>query len=80
MITNCIGGGNKDSFMDIVECSSDVLPGDMFLLCSDGLTDMLPEDEIAQLLAEDSHADLLCRAAEEKGGFDNVSALVAKVL
>ena len=30
----------------------DVLPGDIYLLCSDGLNDMVPDDEISMSLAE----------------------------
>ena len=76
VITNCIGGGCRNSFIDLVECTAEVQPGDQFLLCSDGLSDMLSDDRIAQLLAEGSSADALCRAAEDAGGFDNVSAVV----
>ena len=79
VITNCIGGGCKHSFIDIVQCSDDVLPGDSFLLCSDGLTDMLPESRIAQLLADGKSADELCKEAELAGGYDNVSAVVATI-
>lgn len=79
IITNCIGGGCKHSFIDIVQCSADVLPGDSFLLCSDGLTDMLPDQRIAEMLAEGKNADALCNEAELAGGFDNVSAVIATI-
>ena len=79
IITNCIGGGCKHSFIDIVQCSADVLPGDVFLLCSDGLTDMLPDSRIAQLLAAGKNADVLCKEAELAGGFDNVSVVIATI-
>lgn len=80
VITNCIGGGCKNSFIDIVECTADVQPGDQFLLCSDGLSDMLSDQRLAELLAAGSTADMLCLAAEDAGGFDNVSSVVVKVL
>jgi protein phosphatase len=51
----------------------DVQPDDVFLLCSDGLTDMVSDHEIAVLLAEEAHANVLCDAAIENGGLDNVS-------
>jgi protein phosphatase len=80
VITNCIGGGCKNSFIDIVECTADIQPGDQFLVCSDGLTDMLSDQRLAELLAAGSTADMLCLAAEDAGGFDNVSSVVVKVL
>lgn len=79
VITNCIGGGCKHSFIDIVQCSADVLPGDAFLLCSDGLTDMLSEAQIAELISAGKSADELCEEAERAGGFDNVSAVVVTI-
>ncbi|MCR4809791.1 MAG: protein phosphatase 2C domain-containing protein [Prevotella sp.] len=79
VITNCIGGGCKHSFIDIVQCSADVRPGSSFLLCSDGLTDMLPVSDIAEMLAAGKSANDLCKEAEKAGGFDNVSAIVATI-
>ncbi|RYZ21779.1 MAG: serine/threonine-protein phosphatase [Chitinophagaceae bacterium] len=60
--------------------SSPFLPGDLLLLCSDGLTDMLSRAEItAQLLAGGSLAQkaaALVRAANEKGGKDNITVVL----
>lgn len=79
IITNCIGGGCKNSFIDLVKFTEDVLPGDTFLLCSDGLSDMLSDEEICQKLIDGYNADELCQDAETAGGFDNVSVIVVKV-
>lgn len=79
VITNCIGGGCKHSFIDIVQCTADVIQGDSFLLCSDGLTDMLTVSSIADMLAADKSADDLCKEAELAGGYDNVSAVIATI-
>jgi protein phosphatase len=61
----------------------DVLPGDTYLLCSDGLSDMLDDESIAQLLqANDSlpqAASSLVDAANDAGGKDNISVVLAKV-
>jgi protein phosphatase len=57
--------------------------GDMLLLCSDGLTDMLDDAEIEAVLG-DGDADLntlavnLIDAANAKGGYDNVSVVLVK--
>jgi PPM family protein phosphatase len=57
-----------------------VRAGDWILLCSDGLTDELTDPEIASILRTTSTvqdgADALIRAALDKGGRDNVSAVL----
>ena len=78
IITNCIGGGCNSSYMDLVRIS-DIWPDDVFLLCSDGLTDMLPDQEIARLLNDGADAMALGDAAVEAGGLDNVSCCVITI-
>lgn len=55
---------------------------DIFLLCSDGLTDMLDDEEISSLLEMggglDEVADRLVEAANASGGRDNVSVILAR--
>ena len=79
IITNCIGGGNKNSFMDIVKMTDDFLPSDIYLLCSDGLSDMIDDQRIEVLLKSGADADALCEAAIKAGGYDNVSVCVIEV-
>ncbi len=79
IITNCIGGGCKTSFIDIVDCTEKVQSGDTFLLCSDGLSDMLSDEQIEDLLRKDADSKGLCHEAEIAGGYDNVSVIVIKV-
>lgn len=60
----------------------DVLKGDRFLLCSDGLSEYLEEAELARLFAETPDEELAQRLvdiANERGGKDNITALVIKV-
>ncbi len=55
----------------------DVLPGDRFLICSDGLSDVLSNTSIARGLSRSRDvAESLCRAAYEAGSADNITALV----
>lgn len=62
--------------------------GDLFLLCSDGLTDMLGDAAIASLLAAgpatqgglEPLAERLVEDANRKGGRDNVSVILARIL
>jgi protein phosphatase len=58
-------------------------PGDLYLLCSDGLSDMLDDNAIAEILL--AHADLaqagraLVDAANQAGGKDNIAVILARV-
>jgi serine/threonine protein phosphatase PrpC len=58
-------------------------PGDRFLLCSDGVTDGLDDEAIAQLLSENDHpqnaAEIIVKAAEDAGSKDNITAVVVFV-
>ena len=76
VITNCIGAGIQNSYIDFYEFTNDVLPGDAYLLCSDGLNDMITDLEIEELMVANKSANQLCEAAIEAGGFDNVSTCV----
>jgi protein phosphatase len=77
MLTRSIGQGRG--------CIADVsayplISGDRFLLCSDGLTGMLDDDEIASILASSRTPELaalgLTVAADARGGADNITAVV----
>jgi len=58
-----------------------VEPGDLYLMCSDGLSDMIDDPGISRILAEDStleqKASRLVDAANGNGGRDNISVLLA---
>ncbi|MDP2195577.1 MAG: Stp1/IreP family PP2C-type Ser/Thr phosphatase [Rhodocyclaceae bacterium] len=62
----------------------DVLPGDIYLLCSDGLNDMMEDEGIAMTLSALSINLPLCAAqlveqANDHGGRDNVSVVLVKI-
>jgi PPM family protein phosphatase len=61
----------------------EVLPGDLYLLCSDGLSDMLDDETIAQVLQScdllPEGADALIAAANDAGGKDNISVVLVRV-
>ena len=78
-IVNCIGGGSTDSYLDIDSLTGDVEPGDVYMLCTDGLTDMIGDTHVRDLLRHGVDADKLCDAAEEAVGYDNVSVIVVKI-
>ena len=79
IITNCIGAGCKNSYIDLYEFTSDFLPGDTYMLCSDGLNDMVSDAVIERLMNEGCTANGLCEAAIAAGGFDNVSVCLFRV-
>lgn len=79
VVTNCIGAGCKSSYLDMYEFTADFLLGDTYLLCSDGLSDMVKDENIEQLMIEGSTANNLCEAAIEAGGYDNVSTCIFSV-
>ena len=80
VITRALGGAlsvNPDA------SEIDSRPGDVYLLCSDGLTGMVPEEEILKLITE--NADDLEKACQQlidtanaRGGLDNVTAILVK--
>mgnify|MGYP002623245940 CR=1 FL=1 len=77
IITNCLGGGGDESFIDYDDITDELQPGDRLLLCSDGLTDMVSDEDLEQLLADPQTmaADFI-NAAYQAGGEDNVSVIV----
>lgn len=61
----------------------DVLPGDVFLMCSDGLNDMVEDEEIGLTLQTlqsnlELAGDQLIEMANDNGGRDNVSVILVK--
>lgn len=76
--------GNRPA-LDVEINEADVLPSDVFLLCSDGLNSMLTDREIFETLQEHrSDPELACRrlvdAANKKGGEDNITVIVCSLL
>jgi len=61
----------------------DLRPGDQCLLCSDGLTEAVPDPTIAELLSTDEDGNAACRslidAANEAGGPDNITVVLVRV-
>ncbi|MFL5445380.1 MAG: cyclic nucleotide-binding domain-containing protein, partial [Myxococcales bacterium] len=60
---------------------TDLLPGDLYLLCSDGLHGYLHEDELPALFGQerDKLVDLLVDLALQRGGRDNITAVALAV-
>jgi protein phosphatase/serine/threonine-protein phosphatase Stp1 len=77
VITRAIG---SDDVLDLDKVTDRMLPGDRFLLCSDGLCKTLPDTLMASLLAADEPAGRLIEATLAHKGRDNVTAVVVDVV
>ncbi len=68
--------------VDLIRGASE--PGDIFLLCSDGLTDMLEDTAIQEVLSLsldlDEKAQKLIDAAKSAGGYDNITVALCEVI
>lgn len=78
MLDQCLGGPR----IELELGNENIFPGDCLLLCTDGLSDEVPEDHIAAILSKDAapgeKAEQLVRAALDAGGSDNVTVIVAE--
>jgi PPM family protein phosphatase len=70
--------------LDVTARFEPVLPGDLFLLCTDGLSKPVEREEIAAILAEagdlGAAAERLVLRANDRGGPDNVTVVLARAL
>jgi len=80
VITRCVGA-NSDVMPDVY--LGTVKPKDLYLLASDGLTGMLEDPQLGELLARDrmpqEHVDELIGEANRHGGLDNITAIVVRI-
>jgi len=80
VITRAIGVA-EDPELEIVTGSAD--PGDIFVICSDGLTTHLRDDEILQHAASRNAraaCNVMLELALERGGYDNITVVVVRLL
>ncbi len=70
--------------VDVDVCPVDLEVGDVFLICTDGLTDMLVDQEIHDVLKSEKLlgwvADQLVSRANQKGGIDNISLILIEIV
>lgn len=83
-LTQYLGFGSEDIQIEPYIAKGEIKRGDTYLLCSDGLTDMLTNFEIADIMLNNPDADTcvqqLVQSALEHGGRDNVTAIIAKII
>lgn len=80
VITRCVGASDA---VDPDTYSGDLKPGDTFLVASDGLTGMVDDRRLQQLLLSRASAgrvvDALIAEANYRGGLDNITAIVVQI-
>ena len=80
VITRALG---TDPEVDVDTFGIDAAPGDVFLLCSDGLTTMVGDDQILRIVRESGDLEragkALVRTANRHGGEDNVTVILFAV-
>jgi PPM family protein phosphatase len=80
VLTSALGGSGSHMRTEIERTT--LADGDRLLLCSDGLTDMVEDAEIAEVLGREARSEEACRLlvdrALAKGGKDNVTVVLAR--
>ena len=80
VVTNVVGGDDPGVQVEMHKMALE--GGDCLLLCSDGLTEMVSDEDILNILKGTLHTseacDQLVKRANEKGGKDNVTVVVAR--
>jgi PPM family protein phosphatase len=80
VVTNVLGGPEPGVRVEMHKL--DLEPGDVVVLCSDGLTQMVPDARLAAILAEGQGPERACERlvaeANERGGEDNITVVVAR--
>jgi protein phosphatase len=81
VVTSVLGGGESGVQVEVQRV--DLESGDVLLLCSDGLTEMLADEQIAAILLGEHDlekaAHRLVAGANEHGGKDNITTVVARI-
>lgn len=80
IITRSVGVG-EDVEVDIL--NMDIKPHDIFLMCSDGLSNLVEQREILQQLLQNDHvmaAKNLVDLANKRGGDDNITLIIVSIL
>lgn len=82
-LTQCIGIPKDEMLIEPFLDSGKLCDGDVFLLCSDGITDMLSTDVMQEVIVKAKSAEEIVSELTEKalsaGGRDNITAICVKI-
>ncbi|MBV2153243.1 PP2C family serine/threonine-protein phosphatase [Kitasatospora sp. SUK 42] len=88
VVTQTLGGSLGLTYVEPHVRAAPLVVGDRYLVCSDGLTDPVPEEDLAELIARSHRADEradgraafeLWKAAIEEGGPDNITLALVRI-
>lgn len=83
-LTQCLGGDMDDMQIEPHVLQGELMENDIFLLCSDGISDLITETELQDILSCGEELPLIASELEkralEKGGKDNLTALCVQIL
>jgi protein phosphatase len=83
-LTQYLGIDQQELILEPAISKGEIHKGDWYLLCSDGVTDMLSNFEIADIIHRAKNAEQcvtqIINAALEKGGRDNITAIVCRII
>lgn len=81
VITNVVGGPRPGVQVEVMKARLN--PGDRLLFCSDGLSGMVSDEEMADILGHGDDMEAVCMEliakANDAGGKDNITAIVVRV-
>jgi serine/threonine protein phosphatase PrpC len=82
VITRAVG---TEPSVEVETMTLATLPGDLYLICSDGLTDIVRDEQIAELietaeLDPDTASEALVAAANRAGGIDNITVVLFEIV
>jgi serine/threonine protein phosphatase PrpC len=82
VLWNVLGGRSDELSVDTYKLALE--PGDTLLLATDGLYEMIPDEQLQNVIASEPNAESACRTlirlANANGGKDNITAVVARFL
>jgi protein phosphatase len=79
VLTQCLGGSGRVRCLQPCRVEVELAQVGQLLLCTDGLTDMLDDSQIGEILEQRGCASRLIAAALAAGGVDNVTAAIVQV-
>ena len=78
IIVNSFGGGSS-FYVDVGVAARKIQDDDVFFLCSDGVSDVLSDEELEAILGTEGREDAVLAAAIDKGSQDNISYVLVEI-